>query len=207
MKAPAEKKGIQKSFCALLIAALMGCGSLVSVAAALATAAATEAEPQTVNTYDTGKETAPLSKKVLLDVNGSKRTVLTGGKTVAEVLRAAGVAVNGSQIVAPGLSAAVTPYMVVTVRDAKRITLTADGKTEIVKLALGKLGESLRLSGIALGSEDLLSAPRDSEVADIDSLTIRRVTYKRTGTKGAAKRIKYIDGKPAQETPAAGKTE
>ena len=185
MKAATEKNGVKKSFCALVIAALMGCGSLISVAAAIATAAATEPEPQTVNSYDdTEADTEPLSKKVLLDVNGSKRTVLTAGRTVAEVLRSSGVTVSDSRIVRPGLSAAVTPYMVVTVRDAKRVSLTADGKTEIVKLALGRLDESLRLSGIALGSEDILSVPRDSEVAEIDSLTIHRVTYKQTG--GAA---------------------
>lgn len=178
MKAPAEKKEFRKSFCTLVITALMGCGSMISVAAAIAAAAAAETEPQTVNRYDTTKEPAPLSQKVLLDVNGSNLTLFTTGKTVAELLSASGVSVSDNQIVIPGLSAAVTPYMTVTVRDAKWIQLTEDGKTKTVRLALGKLDESLRLAGITLGSEDVLSEPRNCEVADISSLTIRRVNRK-----------------------------
>ena len=178
VKSPEEKKEFRKSFCTLAVTVLMGCGSLISVAAAIAAAAAAEAEPQTINIYDTTKETVPLSQKVQLDVNGSKRTLFTTGKTVAELLSAFGIFAGDSQIVVPGLSAAVTPYMTVTVRDAKWIKLTADGKTQTIRLALGRLDESLRLAGITLGSEDVLSEPRDCEVADISNLTIRHVGRK-----------------------------
>ena len=95
-------------------------------------------------------------------------------ETVEELLRVSNIMVNDNQIVLPGRAEKVTPYMVVTVRDAKAVELTDGGKTRIVMLACGTVEDALKLAGIALGSEDKLSVDRSAQVEAIDSLTIRR---------------------------------
>lgn len=202
MKNTTDKKRFVRSFCVLSVAAIILCSSLVTVAAAIANAAI----------YDTGaaqstdraeESTASGSKKVVLDVNGNRKTVFFSGSTVAELLRATHTEPGDNQIVIPDPSGAVTPYMVVTVRDAKTVTLTADGKTAKVKLACGRLTESLRLAGIPLSSDDLLNVPRDSRVEEVDRLTIRRVTYRQTT---AVETVAYRQKTETSDKLAAGKT-
>ena len=176
MKLFPEKRRFVKSFCALSVMTLMVCSSL-SAAAAIVNAAASETVSVPQSTTQAVKPVASALKRVVLDVNGEQSTVLFAGKTVEELLRFAHVDILENRIVAPDLSASVTPFMAVTVRDAKPVEITADGKTRTVKLVYGKLSEALHLAGVTLSDEDILSESRGADVRDIDSLTIQRVTY------------------------------
>lgn len=201
MSLSTDQKRFVKPFCAFSVAALMACSSLVSVAAAIG--AGTTFEAASVTTAEDVQETAFRAKKIILDINGDCQTVCFTGDTVRDLLRFTHTTVGENQIVVPAKTARVTPYMTVTVRDAKTVTLTADGKTAKVKLAYGKLTESLRLAGIALSSEDMLSVPRSSRVEDVDSLTIQRVTYRQTVTTAA---VPFAKKTEQDSTLAIGKT-
>ncbi len=164
-----DKKRFVQLFCGISIVTLMACSSLVTVAAAIAGASAQpEAKIQAATE-------APAPKKVVLDVNGRQKTTLFSGETVEELLRVSNIMMNDNQIVLPGKSAKVTPYMVVTVRDAKAIELTDGGRTRTVMLACGTVEDALKMAGISLGSGDKLSVDRSTQVEAIDSLTIQRV--------------------------------
>ena len=128
MKLFPEKRRFVKSFCALSVMTLMVCSSL-SAAAAIVNAAASETVSVPQSTTQAVKPVASALKRVVLDVNGEQSTVLFAGKTVEELLRFAHVDILENRIVAPDLSASVTPFMAVTVRDAKPVEITADGKT------------------------------------------------------------------------------
>ncbi|MBQ5382589.1 MAG: DUF348 domain-containing protein [Ruminococcus sp.] len=163
-----DKKRFVQLFCGISVVTLMACSSLVTVAAAIAGASA----PTEIKVQATTE--APAPKKVVLDVNGNQKTMLFSGETVEELLRVSNIMVNDNQIVLPGRAEMVTPYMVVTVRDAKAVELTDGGKSRTVMLACGTVEDALKLAGIALGSEDKLSVDRSAQVEAIDSLTIRR---------------------------------
>lgn len=235
MKGFSEKKGFVRTFCALSVAALMACSSLVTVAAAIGGAASND-EIMPNSAQAAASADTPQMKTVVLDVNGNRRTVLFSGKTVDELLLFTHTEAGDDRIVVPSRSAKVTPYMVVTVRDAKTVQLTADGKTRAVRLTCGKLGDALRLAGIQVSDDDILSASRDASVATIDKLTIQRVTYRETtkvepvpfktvrqntdqlalgetkvsvkgknGEKTVTTSVKYIDGKASGETAVSEK--
>ena len=176
-----DKKRLIQPFCAFSVMALMVCSSLVSVAAAIG-AGNTFEHARAYSEAGAEDGRVAHAKTIVLDINGVRKNVLFAGKTVGELLRVTRTKIGANQIVSPSLTAGVTPFMTVTVRDAKTVVLTADGKTEKIKLACGKLTESLRMAGIPLSSEDILSVPRDSRVEDVDRLTIRRVSYRQTVT-------------------------
>ncbi len=164
-----SKRHFVKSFCALSIASLILISSLVSVTAAIAGGPISDPASAQVS--------ASTVKKVILDLNGERKTVSFSGKTVGELLLNEGVTVSEGQIVVPAAETEVTPYMVVTVRSAKPVSVKADGKTRKVMLAYGNVVDSLKLAGIPLSSEDILSVERSAKIEDIDSLKIQRVTY------------------------------
>ncbi len=116
-----DKKRFVQLFCGISVVTLMACSSLVTVAAAIAGASA----PTEIKVQATTE--APAPKKVVLDVNGNQKTMLFSGETVEELLRVSNIMVNDNQIVLPGRAEKVTPYMVVTVRDAKAVELTDGG--------------------------------------------------------------------------------
>lgn len=163
-----DKKRFVQLFCGISVVTLMACCSLVTVAAAIAGASA----PTEIKIQATTEASAP--KKVVLDVNGKQKTTLFSGETVEELLCVSNIMLNDNQIVLPGKTEKVTPYMMVTVRDAKSVKLTDDGKTRTVMLACGTVEDALKMAGIALGSEDKLSVDRTAQVEAIESLTIQR---------------------------------
>ena len=226
MKIFSEKRRFVRTFCAISLATLTVCSSLVSVAADISGAAGTDEDPAPVVTVSS----APAVKKVVLDINGAQRTVLFAGKTVGDLLNTTRTVINDNRMVIPDIQTKVTPFMVVSVRDVKPVEVTADGKTETVRLPCGTVQDSLKLAGISLGGEDILSVSRTARVETIDKLTIQRVTYReetktesvsynkekqntdtlelgetKLGTKGqngekqVTGRIKYIDGKAVSE--------
>lgn len=65
---------------------------------------------------------------------------------------------------------------VVKITRGKNITLTADGKTETVRVPGGKIADALQSQGYALGELDELSCSRDAEVVEGMEVTLVRVT-------------------------------
>ncbi|WP_459642632.1 ubiquitin-like domain-containing protein [Kineococcus sp. NUM-3379] len=118
-----------------------------------------------------------LEKDVRLDVDGSPREVSTFGRTVADVLRAEGVAVGAHDVVAPAPGAELRDGQDVVVRYGRELELTLDGErrtywttARTVDAALADLGvraDGARLSAsrsAPLGREGLavqVETPKD----------------------------------------------
>lgn len=180
MKMFSEKRSFVKSFCAVSIAVMVLVSSLVSVAAAAA--GANKSTEKNNDVLGLSVEGAPTVNVVILDNNGKKQAVLFPGGTVAEFLELTKTTVGKNQIVIPSLNTKIADDMVVTVRNAKPVEVSADGKTRTVVLSYGRIDESLRLAGIALGSDDILSVKRDAKVETLEKVTIQRVTYQNVTT-------------------------
>ena len=200
-----------KSAGALLLAALIVLGSVLTVAAAAAVPAEKAHEVSVKN-------------------NGVIKKIVVSGGTVADALNQAGVKLGENQISVPSASTEIKSDTDIVILNAKKVSLTADGKTQNVLLPYGKVGESIILAGIRLSQDDILSVDRNTKVDDISELSIMRVIYKNVsvteavpfeskkeisdeidlgdsklktkgvdGEKLVTKRVKYIDGEKDDE--------
>ena len=179
MKKFSEKKSFAKSFIAFSVAAMVTVSSLVSVTAAISSGSA-------VNSIKAEDEAAakladinsPTLHIVLLDNNGKKQTVLLPNGTVADVLKITNTTVGENQIVIPALNTKIDSDTVVYIRNAKPVKVTIDGETKLMVLSYGTVEESLRLAGVKLGNEDILSVKRDAEIEKLNEFSIQRIIYK-----------------------------
>ena len=99
---------------------------------------------------------AQLDKSVNLSVDGTASTTHVFGSTVADVLDDQGITVKPGDVVVPAADAPISDGQTVTVKYARMLTLTVDGKTRQLRttettvdgalLALGLRGEGARLS-------------------------------------------------------------
>ncbi|MGO4604432.1 transglycosylase family protein [Terrabacter sp. 2YAF2] len=99
---------------------------------------------------------AQLDKSVNLSVDGTASTAHVFGSTVADVLDSQGIVVKPGDVVVPAASAPISDGDTITVKYARLLTLTVDGKTRQLRttettvdgalLALGLRGEGARLS-------------------------------------------------------------
>ena len=174
-----------KSAGALLLAALIVLGSVLTVAAAAAVPAEkAETENNVANSMvynnltDDGTFHVLSAHEVSVKNNGVIKKIIVSGGTVADALKQAGVKLGENQISVPSASTEIKSDTDIVILNAKKVSLTADGKTQNVLLPYGKVGESIILAGIRLSQDDILSVDRNTKVDDISELSIKRVIYK-----------------------------
>lgn len=174
-----------KSAGALLLAALIVLGSVLTVAAAAAVPAEkAETENNVANSMvynnltDDGTFHVLSAHEVSVKNNGVIKKIVVSGGTVAGALKQAGVKLGENQISVPSASTEIKSDTDIVILNAKKVSLTADGKTQNVLLPYGKVGESIILAGIRLSQDDILSVDRNTKVDDISELSIKRVIYK-----------------------------
>ena len=172
--------------CAVGMAAVVGFGSIFAVAAA-ATApdenvntAAAETTEKTVYDYLNGDgDFHVLSAYEVTVVNGDDTVkLLSNGGKVSDILEQAGVELGEKQISYPAADSEISGDCEVRVLDAKPVSITADGETKKVLLPDGTVEEALKLGSVKLGKDDILDVKRTTPVSKVDSITIKRVTYK-----------------------------
>ena len=174
-----------KSAGALLLAALIVLGSVLTVAAAAAVPAEkAETENNVANSMvynnltDDGTFHVLSAHEVSVKNNGVIKKIIVSGGMVADALKQAGVKLGENQISVPSASTEIKSDTDIVILNAKKVSLTADGKTQNVLLPYGKVGESIILAGIRLSQDDILSVDRNTKVDDISELSIKRVIYK-----------------------------
>lgn len=174
-----------KSVCALALATLMIVGSVLTVAAAAATPSKkAESENNIANSMvynnlsDDGEFHVLSAHEVTVSSNGVAAKLIVSGGTVAEALKKAGIELGENQISVPPTKTEIKSDTDIVVLNAKKVSLTADGKTQDVLLPYGKVGQSLILAGIRISQDDILSVDRNTKVDDISELSIKRVIYK-----------------------------
>ncbi len=174
-----------KSAGALLLAALIVLGSVLTVAAAAAVPAEkAEIENNVANSMvynnltDDGTFHVLSAHEVSVKNNGVIKKIVVSGGTVADALNQAGVKLGENQISVPSASTEIKSDTDIVILNAKKVSLTTDGKTQNVLLPYGKVGESIILAGIRLSQDDILSVDCNTKVDDISELSIKRVIYK-----------------------------
>lgn len=169
-----------KSAGMIILAVMLAASSVLSVAAA---AVAPNAKEMSSGVTESAVSDDLEEYEVKVSYGGLVTKIKFNGGTVADALKQAGVTLKENQICVPAANTEIKKDTDILVLDAKKIAITADGKTQNVLVPYGKVGESLLLAGVRISQEDILSVKRDANVKDINKLTIKRVTYKNVNVK------------------------
>lgn len=116
--------------------------------------------------------------EISVDYNGDVQTVSLAKGTVSDVLERTGITPAYNEVVEPSLSTPVSDNLTVKVYKGKKLSITADGKTDSVYVPNGNVCDVLNQLGYKLSDDDILSVDKDSNIEDADSITIKRVTYR-----------------------------
>ena len=140
--------------------------------------------------------------KVTLTASGNTQTLEIVGGTVADLLEAGGVKLEGTQATNFDLSEPLKEGMAVEVFDQMSVTFVFDGESKTVVVNSAVVGEAIRDAGITLGADDEVEPSVDSRVTDGMEIVIDRVKYETvTETEAIAYEVSYeYDGTMAQGT-------
>ena len=223
MRFTADKLRIAKSAVALSLAATVVLGSVITVAAAIQSGVNGAANSEDNNGFRTkveyelsnGDLVVTHNNDFKLDVtilDANKITISNGGKsqlvhlakgTVADALKKAGITLADDEISVPAPDSEITKDMVISIFKTKTVSVTADGKTKDVKLALANVYDALNFAGYEVDDDDILSTSHNEDVENINAVTIKRVTYK---TESSKEKIAYDTVKKNSDDVELGET-
>lgn len=223
MRFTSDKLRIAKSAVALSLAATVVLGSVITVAAAIQSGVNGAANSEDNNGFRTkveyelsnGDLVVTHNNDFKLDVtilDANKITISNGGKsqlvhlakgTVADALKKAGITLADDEISVPAPDSEITKDMVISIFKTKTVSVTADGKTKDVKLALANVYDALNFAGYEVDDDDILSTSHNEDVENINAVTIKRVTYK---TESSKEKIAYATVKKNSDDVELGET-
>lgn len=139
---------------------------------------------------------------VTVNNRGKQQIVMLAKGTVNDALEKAGI--NTDNVVSvPSGTTEITGDTAVTLYDAKRVDVKADGETHNVLLPKGNVVKSLNLAGFNVSADDILDVSKDSDVWDTMSITIQRVRY---GEETTTEKIAYDEVKKNSDKIELGET-
>lgn len=141
--------------------------------------------------------TAALTKTVSLVVDGQQREVSTMSGTVAGALASAGVNVGDHDSLAPSESAGITDGSTIVVNRGRKLSLTIDGKQQVVWTTARTVDEAMAQLGLGTDGELRLSASRSREIP-LDGLAV-------SGTTMVAVKV-AVGGGVAESVTSTGET-
>lgn len=223
MRFTSDKLRIAKSAVALSLAATVVLGSVITVAAAIQSGVNGAANSEDNNGFRTkveyelsnGDLVVTHNNDFKLDVtilDANKITISNGGKsqlvhlakgTVVDALKKAGITLADDEISVPAPDSEITKDMVISIFKTKTVSVTADGKTKDVKLALANVYDALNFAGYEVDDDDILSTSHNEDVENINAVTIKRVTYK---TESSKEKIAYDTVKKNSDDVELGET-
>lgn len=109
--------------------------------------------------------------------------------TVGEALDNLGIKLSENSKMNYELTDAVKDGMVITIKSAKSVTLTADGKSAKYAIYQGTVTDLLELAQITLGEDDYTEPSLDTELEANMKVTVYRVEYK---TVTETEEVKFI---------------
>jgi uncharacterized protein YabE (DUF348 family) len=143
-----------------------------------------------------------LNRDVTLSLDGSSQQVSTMGGTVAEVLEAEGIELGERDLVAPGLDEEVSDGDRISVRFARPLQLSVDGKESThwvtstdVAAALGEIGQ--RFSGADLSVTRGSTIGRDG--MELEVITPKKLTLALAGKKPVTRELTALTATDALE--------
>lgn len=223
MRFTADKLRIAKSAVALSLAATVVLGSVITVAAAIQSGNNSASNSEDNNGFSSkveyelsnGDLVVTHNNDFKLDVtilDANKITINNGGKsqlvhlakgTVADALKKADITLADDEISVPAPDSEITKDMVISIYKTKTVSVTADGKTKDVKLALANVYDALNFAGYEVDDDDILSTSHNEDVENINAVTIKRVTYK---TESSKEKIAYDTVKKNSDDVELGET-
>ncbi|MFR5875560.1 MAG: ubiquitin-like domain-containing protein [Eubacterium sp.] len=138
-----------------------------------------------------------------VEFDGAIHTYSVYSSTVGEALDEIGVTVGQNDKVSYDLNDTVQNGMVISIRAAFSVSLTADGKTAEYAIANGTVADLLNLAGIQLGADDYTKPDASSALKAGMKVTVYRVEYK---TETKTETIKYSTTQKKDKSLAQGRT-
>lgn len=223
MEIKAEKQHPTKSTVALVLAAAIILGSTVTAAAAAQSS--DHAEQNSINAaqsndkieFELANGDMLVSRNISMDMSfevlkaytvtvdncEKTNTVMIAKGTVADVLEKANITLDKNHIVIPSAKTQITGDTNISIYEAKKVSVTADGKTQKLMLPEGNIVDSLNKVKYSISDEDIINVSRDSKVKDNMSVEIQRVTYQEETT---TEKIAYKSVQKNSDDIELGKT-
>lgn len=223
MRFTADKLRIAKSAVALILAATVVLGSVFTVAAAIQSYGNNAENSEDNNGFKSKVEYELSSGDLVVTKNNdfnldvtiidaNKITINNGSDTlvvplakgaVADALKKAEITLADNEISVPALDSKITGDTEINIYKTKTVSVTADGKTKDVKLALVNVYDALNYAGYKVDDDDIISTSHSDDVENINAVTIKRVTYKTESTK---EKIAYDTVKKNSDKVELGET-
>lgn len=223
MRFTADILRIAKSAAALILAATVVLGSVITVAAAIQSYDNSAENSENNNGFKSKVEyelsngdlvvtknndfnldvTIIDANKITINNCGDIQIVHLAKGTVADALEKAEITLAEDEISVPAPDSKITGDTEINIYKTKTVSVTADGKTKDVKLALVNVYDALNYSGYEVDDDDILSTSHSDDVENINAVTIKRVTYKTESTK---EKIAYDTVKKNSDKVELGET-
>lgn len=223
MRFTADILRIAKSAAALILAATVVLGSVITVAAAIQSYDNSAENSENNNGFKSKVEyelsngdlvvtknndfnldvTIIDANKITINNGGDTQVVHLAKGTVTDALKKAEITLAEDEISVPAPDSKITGDTEINIYKTKTVSVTADGKTKDVKLALVNVYDALNYSGYEVDDDDILSTSHSDDVENINAVTIKRVTYKTESTK---EKIAYDTVKKNSDKVELGET-
>lgn len=223
MRFTADILRIAKSVAALILAATVVLGSVITVAAAIQSYDNSAENSENNNGFKSKVEyelsngdlvvtknndfnldvTIIDANKITINNGGDTQVVHLAKGTVTDALKKAEITLDEDEISVPAPDSKITGDTEINIYKTKTVSVTADGKTKDVKLALVNVYDALNYAGYEVDDDDILSTSHSDDVENINAVTIKRVTYKTESTK---EKIAYDTVKKNSDKVELGET-
>ena len=118
------------------------------------------------------------ANNINIEFNGQINTYTVYEDTVGEALKSLGIIVSDGDKLNYSAEDSVKDGMVVTIKSAKSVSLTVDGKTNKYAMYQGTVADLLSFAKVTLGKDDYTKPSADTELEANMKVTVYRVEYK-----------------------------
>lgn len=118
------------------------------------------------------------ANNINIEFNGEINTYTVYEDTVGEALKSLGITVTDGDKLNYSTEDLVKDGMVITIKSAKSVSLTVDGKTNKYAMYQGTVADLLSFAKVTLGKDDYTEPSADTELEANMQVTVYRVEYK-----------------------------
>lgn len=111
---------------------------------------------------------------VALTVNGKQQEIRTHADTVGDLLIEQNVQVSDADLVLPSVNTSITNGISVEWEQAKKITITVDGKQQTIHTTADQVSEVLKAANIKVSEHDKLSPKLNAKVGSDSNIAIEK---------------------------------
>jgi resuscitation-promoting factor RpfB len=119
------------------------------------------------------------ANKVVLNVNGKKKSVWTTAKTVEQFVKEQQLTLNDHDVIKPGLTAKIQDHSKVEIESAFPVNLVVGGKSQQVWTTSTTVADLLKQQKVSLGELDKVSPAKTEKISgktQVDVIRVENVT-------------------------------